>query len=110
MNTAQTTVLNEEFGFSGSSSCAYADDLGIMSRVKWMGDGEGHFRRFRVNESASQYENLPLSPPALVSAQITEASSVRRSTLSVAPRPGTFVCTGQHLTSTERDIDIQILI
>lgn len=110
MNTARITVHNKEFGFSGSSFCAYTDDLGIMSHVKWMGDGEGHFRRFRVNESASQYENLPLSPPALVSAQITEASSVRRSTPSVAPRPGTSVCTGQHLTSTERDINIQILI
>lgn len=86
--------------------------LGSLSGVKWMGGSEGHFRTVKIRENASQCNDLPLSPPAPVSAQITEAFSVRRSTRSVEPRPGTFVCTGQHLQSTNIQvyIDIQNII
>lgn len=81
-----------------------------MSSVKWMGGGERHFKTVKTRENISRYVNLPLSPPALVSVQITEASSVRRSTLSVEPRPRTFVCTGQRLQTRNKNIYIDAQI
>lgn len=58
------------------------------------------FKKNKIREVESN--NLPLSPPALVSAQITEAFSAGRSTQSVEPRPETSVCTGQRLQSTNK--------
>lgn len=88
------------------------DNLELMRSVNWTGGGKRHFKNVKTRENTSRYNNLPLSPPAPVSAQITEASSVRRSTLSVEPRPRTFVCTGQHLQSINKKIyiDTQITI
>lgn len=74
------------------------------TRTYTAGNAVGMLQTTKKNENSSHCNNSPLSPPALVSAQITEAFSVRRSTLSVEPRPGTFVCTGPHLQSTDKKI------
>lgn len=109
----QVVVFNKKFNIPRCLLCAQINCLGILSSFYKSQKLQGNKKLKKVvktgrwrgpiqnDEEERWFNNSPLSPPALVSAQITEAFSVGRSTLSVEPRPETSVCTDQHLGSTD---------